>query len=61
MLKGNLPKTKVNISEEELNIHAMLNKLTETMQSFMTMMERQMSQMMQNTNTLMHIIVKNQT
>lgn len=60
ILKGAASKAKVNFIEEEVSIHATVNKLTETIQSFMMMMERQMSMMMQNMNTLMQIIVKNQ-
>jgi len=59
-MKGTSPKLNVQSSEEESNIHVTVNKLTETIQSFMMMMERQMSMMMQNMNTLMQIIVKNQ-
>lgn len=60
ILKGTASKAKVNFIEEEVSVHATVNKLTETIQSFMMMMEKQMSMMMQNMNTLMQIIVKNQ-
>lgn len=57
ILKGTAPKVE---AAEEGNIAAAFNKLTNMMQSFMAMMERTMDLMMQNMNTLMQIVVKNQ-